>query len=99
MKPRQTLGWILVATGLLFLLSGLVVTVFAAMPMPANQPMDESPAATSVWVEFANRVMDFTLQLLALDWTPTRVGVFLIIIGMVLEGTGVYAVIANAPGE
>ncbi len=94
MRPQQTLGWILIVTGLLFLLSGLVITVFASMPTPANQPMAEDAAPTSVWVEFANQLMDFTLQLLALDWTPTRVGVFLIIIGMVLEGAGAYALIS-----
>ncbi len=82
------------ATGLLFLLSGLAVTMFATMPMTSNLPQSSETAPSSVWVELADRVMDFTLQLLALDWTPMRVGVFLIIVGMVLEGIGVYALIS-----
>ncbi|RME06211.1 MAG: hypothetical protein D6803_07120 [Anaerolineae bacterium] len=82
----------MVITGLVFLLSGLAVTMMATMPMPVNQPMGESPAVTpSMWIEFAEQVMTFTVQLLSLDWTPTRVGIFLIVVGLVLEGAGVYA--------
>lgn len=92
MRARRTLGWVLVITGLVFLLSGLAVTLLATMPMAANQPMGESPVVTpSMWIELAEQVMTFTVQLLSLDWTPTRVGIFLIVVGLVLEGAGIYA--------
>ncbi|MBC8333098.1 MAG: hypothetical protein H8E28_14045, partial [Anaerolineae bacterium] len=97
METRKLLGWILVISGLLFLLSGLLVTVFAAVPMPINSNMpqgDDMAASPSMWVDFANQVMDFTLELLALDWTPIRVGVFLIVVGMLLEGFGVYSLLS-----
>jgi hypothetical protein len=73
------------------------VTVFAAVPMPINSNMpqgDDVAVSPSMWVDFANRVMDFTLELLALDWTPIRVGVFLIVVGMLLEGFGAYSLLS-----
>ena len=97
METRKILGWILVISGLLFLVSGLLVTVFAVVPTPVSDNMpqsDEVAVPPSVWVDFANRVMDFTLELLALDWTPVRVGVFIIVIGMLLDGFGVYSLLS-----
>lgn len=98
METRKLLGWILVIAGLLFLLSGLLVTVFATVPMPINSNMpqsEEQAASPPMWVDFANRVMDFTLDLLALDWTPIRVGIFLIVVGMLLEGFGAYSLLST----
>jgi len=96
MKPRLLLGWILVATGLLFLISGLIVTTSAtiAANTPRNLLQSEGTSPPTAWVQFADQVMDFTVELLSMDWTPTRVGIFFIIIGMLLEGTGVYALIS-----
>jgi len=95
MKPKQLLGWILVALGILFLLTGLVVTVFATVPTSGdNSIQSNQDLPSSVWVELANSVMDFTLRLLAIEWTPTRVGIFLIIVGMVLEGVGAYSLMS-----
>ena len=72
MKARSRLGWIFVLTGLLFLLCGLIVTIFATVPHMTNSPM----------------------KMMAIDWTPSRVGIFFIIVGMVLEGTGAYALMS-----
>ena len=86
------LAWILVGLGVLFLLSGLIVTTVATVSSSGNLPQAEAVPA-SMWVEFANRIIDFTLELLAMEWTPTRVGIFFIVVGMVLEGVGVYTLI------
>ena len=85
----------MVVSGLLFLLSGLLVSVFSALPTPiSNMPQgDDMGVSPSMWVDFANRIMDFTLDLLAMDWTPVRVGIFLIVVGMLLEGFGTYALL------
>ena len=79
---------------MLFLVSGLIVTTFATVSSSGNMPQAEA-IPSSMWVEFANRIMDFTLELLAMEWTPTRVGIFFIVVGMVLEGVGVYTLISS----
>lgn len=79
--------------GTLFLISGLIVLIFATLHTGGD--MASSSAPTSVWVSLADRLMDFTIKLLEVDWTPTRVGVFLIVIGMVLEGGGAYSLIKS----
>lgn len=94
MTVRIRLGWILVVTGLLFLLCGLIVTTFATAPLMTSAPMGE-PAPASMWVDFANQIMVFTIEMMAIDWTPSRVGIFFIIVGMVLEGIGAYALISG----
>ncbi|MBC8509139.1 MAG: hypothetical protein ISR58_10200 [Anaerolineales bacterium] len=94
MKPRMILAWILVGLGVLFLVSGLIVTTFATVSSGGNMPQADAVPA-SMWVEFANRIMDFTLELLAMEWTATRVGIFFIVVGMVLEGVGVYTLIST----
>ena len=88
------LAWILVGLGVLFLVSGLIVTTFATVSSGGNMPQADAVPA-SMWVEFANRIMDFTLELLAMEWTATRVGIFFIVVGMVLEGVGVYTLIST----
>jgi len=96
MKPRLILGWILVGMGVLFLVSGLIVTMFATINPQAgggNMPQAEA-IPPSMWVEFANRIMDFTIELLAMEWTAARAGIFFIVVGMVLEGFGVYSLIS-----
>jgi len=95
MKSRLILAWILVGLGFLFLVSGLMVTVFATAPISNGGNFPQADAIpTSMWVEFANRIMDFTLALLAIEWTPARAGIFFIVVGMVLEGAGVYSLIS-----
>lgn len=95
MKTKMTLGWILVGLGALFLISGLFVLIFATVNVSGDITLDTPPISPSIWVSFADRVMDFTLKLLEVDWTPTRVGIFLIVIGLVLEGGGTYALISK----
>jgi hypothetical protein len=48
-----------------------------------------------VWVDLANGIMRFIVEMMAVDWTPSRVGVFFIIVGMILEGMGAYALISG----
>ncbi len=89
------LAWILVGLGVLFLVSGLIVTMFATVTLSSGGNLPQGDAIpASMWVEFANRIMDFTLELLAMEWTPARVGIFFIVVGMVLEGVGVYTLIS-----
>ena len=92
------LAWILVGLGVLFLVSGLIVTLFATIPLAGggNMPQGADAIPPSMWVEFADRIMDFTLDLLAIEWTAARAGIFFIVIGMVLEGFGVYSLISAA---
>lgn len=93
MKTKQTLGWIFVITGTLFLLCGLVVMIFATL-----RPGMEGPAGgevTSIWVEFANAVMVFIISLLEVEWNPIRVGVFLIVIGVLFDGGGAYLMVSS----
>jgi len=90
MKPKLLLGWILVGMGVLFLACGLVVTIFATVTVDSSL-LQSTP---SMWVVLANTIMDFTLQLLAMEWTATRVGIFLIVVGMVLEGVGAYSLMS-----
>jgi hypothetical protein len=94
MNPKTVLGFILVGIGALFLISGLFVMIFVTV-INGDMAADLPPVNPTIWESFANRVMDFTIQLLEVDWTPTRVGVFLIIIGLVLEGGGTYVLVAK----
>ena len=95
MKIKTTLGWILVGLGALFLIGGLFVIIFATVGINGDVPLSVPDISPSLWVSIADRLMDFTLKLLEVDWTPTRVGVFLIVIGLVLEGGGTYVLISK----
>ncbi len=92
-KTRQRFGWLLALLGAVFLIAGLLVLVFATMPlntaMPRHAPMTPQ-TAPSMWVTLADHVMHFVLALLSVQWTPTRVGVFLVLIGLGLEGGAGY---------
>ena len=92
MKAKQTLGWIFVLTGLLFLLSGLIVMMFATLGPGGMLGPSDMPVPGSIWVSLANALMNFTIKLLMVEWTPIRVGVFLIIIGMLFDGSGAYLI-------
>jgi len=90
-KDRLRFAWFLAFLGAIFLLGGLLVLIFAALPMRAAGPIPVAPEPhPSVWVTLADRVINFTIALLQVDWTPTRVGVFLIIVGTVLESGAGY---------
>jgi hypothetical protein len=95
MKPKLTLGWIFVLTGTLFLLSGLVVMIFATLRPDMEGPSGGIPIDPGFWVTLANAVMQFVIDLLEVDWTPIRAGVFMIIIGVILDGSGAYLMISS----
>ena len=95
MKTKTTLGWILVALGTLFLIGGLFVLIFTTVTVNDDSTANVPSIPPPFWEAFANRVMEFTIQLLEVDWTPIRVGVFLIVIGLVLEGSGAYVLISK----
>ena len=93
MKPKLALAWIFILTGTLFLISGLVVMIFATL-----RPGMEGPSGLpepSFWVTLANAVMDFIIDLLEVDWTPVRVGVFLIVVGVIFDGGGTYLITSS----
>jgi hypothetical protein len=94
MKPKLTLAWIFVLTGTSFLISGLVVMIFATLRPGMDGPAGGLPDP-SFWVNLANMVMQFIIDLLEVDWTPIRVGVFLIIVGVIFDGGGAYLIMSS----
>jgi hypothetical protein len=100
-KTKLTLGWLLIVTGTLFLACGLVVMIFATLRMGPGGIMGGEIQDPSFWATLANALMRFIIDLINIEWTPTRAGVFLIIIGLVLDGAGAYALMSaeNKPGQ
>ncbi len=96
MSAKQTLGWIFVLTGLLFLFSGLIIMMFATLGTGGMLGPSGVPVPSSIWVSLANMMMDFTIKLLMVEWTPVRVGVFVIIIGILFEGSGGYLIASGS---
>jgi len=94
MKPKLTLAWIFIITGTLFLLSGLVVMIFATLRPGMEGPSGGIPDP-SFWVNLANAVMGFIIELLEVEWTAIRVGVFMIIVGVVFDGGGAYLIMSS----
>ena len=97
MNTKAKLGWILIATGTLFLLCGLFVTMFATLNSGKSGSLGAEIGDPSFWVMIANQVMAFTLELLNVDWNPFRMGVFLIVVGTVFDGAGAYSLITDKP--
>ena len=94
MKPKLTLAWIFVVTGTLFLISGLIVMIFATLH-PGMEDGAGGLPDPSFWITLANTVMAFIIDLLEVDWTPIRVGVFLIIVGVIFDGGGAYLIMSS----
>lgn len=94
MKTKLTLGWIFVLTGTLFLICGLVVMIFSTIVPGMEGPAGEIPDS-SFWVTLANAVMEFIIELLEVEWTPIRVGVFLIVVGVIFDGGGAYLMVSS----
>ena len=88
-KHRVRAAWLLMLLGALFLVAGLVVVLFATV-RHGGGPLGPSPAEPSGIVALADLIMRFVLALLQVEWTPARVGVFLISIGLLLEAGGIY---------
>jgi len=97
MKIKLTLGWLLIITGTVFLICGLVVMIFATIRFGPDGPMGGEIPDPSFWVALANEVMEFVIELLNVEWTPARAGVFLIVVGLLLDGGGAYALISSEP--
>ncbi len=91
---RQRAAWFLLLLGGLFLLAGLTVLTFATVGKPLQSNSAEPTPPPSVWVQLADIVVHFTLTLLQVDWTPARVGVLFLIVGLLLEAAGVYLMTA-----
>ena len=74
-------------------MSGLVVMIFATL-----RPGMEGPSGVpdpSFWVTLANAVMAFIIELLEVEWTPVRAGVFLIVVGVIFDGGGAYLIMSS----
>ena len=97
MSTKSKLGWTLIATGTVFLVCGLFVTVFATLNSGQSSGMGGEIGTPSFWVMAANQVMAFTIELLKVDWNPFRAGVFLIVVGMIFDGAGAYSLITDKP--
>ena len=92
MKPKTKLGWILIVLGAIFLICGLYLLMNLALQDGISGSMDaELPGSTSIWT----RMMDYSLELLSVDWTPSRIGVFLILVGLALEAGGGYLLLSS----
>ena len=94
-KTKLILGWLLIVTGTLFLLCGLVVMIFATLRIGPDGIMGGEIPDPSFWPALANALMEFTIELINIDWTPTRAGVFLIVVGILLDGGGTYLLISS----
>jgi hypothetical protein len=97
MKTKLTLGWLLILTGTVFLICGLGVMIFATLRFGPAGPMGGEIPDPSLWATLANAVMRFVIELLNVQWTPARAGVFLIVVGLFLDGGGAYILISDQP--
>ena len=70
--------------------------IFATLGPGMDGSLGELPDP-SFWVTLANAVMGFIIDLLEVEWTPIRVGVFLIIVGVIFDGGGTYLVMSSEP--
>ena len=93
-KTKLTLGWLLIVTGTLFLICGLVVMIFATLRMGPDGIMGGEIQDPSFWTTLANALMQFVIDLINIEWTPIRAGVFLIVVGLVLDWGGAYTLIS-----
>ncbi len=69
--------------------------IFATLHYGIDGSMGEVPIDPGFWVSIANAVMEFVIELLEVEWTPIRAGVFLIIIGIIMDGGGAYLMISS----
>ena len=51
----------------------------------------------SFWPVLANALMMFIIDLLNVEWSPARAGVFLIVVGLILDGGGAYFLMNSEP--
>lgn len=97
MKSKLTLGWLLIIVGTLFLICGLVVMIFATIYMDSNGSLVGEIPDPSFWPALANALMKFVIELLNVQWTTARVGAFLILVGLILDGGGAFFIKSGSP--
>jgi hypothetical protein len=97
MKSKLTLGWLFIVVGTLFLICGLVVMIFATIQMDSNGSLVGEIPDLSFWPALANALMKFVIELLNVQWTTARVGAFLILVGLILDGGGAYFIKSSSP--
>ena len=89
MKQTTKLGWIFIALGAVFLLSGLALLMILTLGAGSSgMAGGDLPGETTIWGE----LMNFAIRLIEVDWNATRVGIFIVLAGMVLEGSGTYLI-------
>ena len=69
--------------------------IFATFNNGSEGPAGGVPIDPGFWVTLANAVMEFVIDLLEVDWTPIRVGVFLIVVGVIFDGGGAYLIASD----
>ena len=69
--------------------------IFATIRFGHNGTMGGEIPDPSFWVALANEVMKFIIALLNVEWTPARAGVFLIVVGVLLDGGGTYMLVSG----
>ena len=69
--------------------------IFATLHPGMDGSMGEVPVDSGFWVSLANAVMEFIINLLEVNWTPIRAGVFLIVVGVIMDGGGAYMMISS----
>ena len=88
MKQTTKLGWIFIGLGAIFLLAGLALLMILTLGAGSSGMGGELPSDPSLWTE----LMNFAIRLIEVDWNATRVGIFIVLAGMVLEGSGTYLI-------
>lgn len=69
--------------------------IFASLRPGMDGSMGGEITDPTFWVTLANAVMEFVIDLLEVDWTPLRAGVFLIVVGVIMDGGGAYLMISS----
>ena len=69
--------------------------IFATIHIGGEGPMGGNIPEPSFWTTLADEVMEFIIDLLNVEWTPARAGVFLIVIGLFLDGGGAYILVSK----
>jgi len=69
--------------------------IFATFNSGLDDAAGGVPIDPGFWVTLANAVMEFVIDLLEVDWTPIRVGVFLIVVGAIFDGGGAYLITSS----
>lgn len=69
--------------------------IFATLRIGPDGIMGGEIPDPSFWTTLANALMEFIIDLINIEWTPARAGVFMIVVGLVLDGGGAYALMST----